>query len=61
VPSLREVIREAKKLYYINQIKNFANKTKTIWDFVKNNSGKAKASVKTFDLNSENGNKKDVV
>jgi hypothetical protein len=51
VPSLREVIREAKKLYYIKQIKNFTNKTITIWDFVKNNSGKGKASVKTIDLN----------
>jgi conjugal transfer/entry exclusion protein len=47
-------------LYYNNQIKNSANKIKSIWDIVKTNSGKAQASVKTFDFNSENGSKKDV-
>jgi hypothetical protein len=57
---LRKIVREAKKLYYNNQIKNSANKIKTIWDIVKTNSGKAQASVKTFDFNSENGSKKDV-
>jgi hypothetical protein len=37
---LSKVIKEAKKLKYDNQIKNYKNKNKTIWDIVKQETNK---------------------
>jgi hypothetical protein len=55
----RKLIREAKKSYYSNLVKISTNSVKTIWNIVKNNTGKIQTSDKTSKIKLETHNTKD--
>jgi hypothetical protein len=51
---LKKVIKEAKKLYYNTLIKTSANKTKTTWNIIRENTGKIQDLNGTSERNLEN-------
>jgi hypothetical protein len=55
----KESNKRGKETTLLHPDKNSANKVKTIWDIIKNNTGKSQISERISELRSDNGNIKD--